>query len=81
MGVEREAVRRWRPGRATRIVGWLVLAALTLSLLVLFIADNFVVVEVRLFTVHRPVRLAWALLLAFGSGLVMGALVVRLWRR
>ena len=50
-------------------------------LLVLFIADNFVMVEIRVFTVHRPVRLAWALLLAFGAGLALGALAMRLWRR
>lgn len=72
---------QWRPGRATRVVGWLVLVAVALSLLVLFIADNFVVVEIRVFTLHRPVRLAWALLLAFGTGLALGALAMRLWRR
>ena len=81
VGVESWSDKRWRPGRATRAVGWLVLVAVLLSLLVLFIADNFVVVEIRVFTVHRPVRLAWALLLAFASGVALGALAMRLWRR
>lgn len=46
----------------------LVVAAVVLALLVLFIADNFVLIEVRLLATRVQVRLAWALLGAFLLG-------------
>ncbi|MBA2470067.1 MAG: DUF1049 domain-containing protein [Chloroflexia bacterium] len=67
----------WRPGRATRVVIWLVLAAVGLALLVFFIADNFVLVDVRLFTFQRRMRLAWALVIAFAVGALFGAVASR----
>ena len=54
--------------------------ATVLVLLVLFIAENFVVVEVRIITRQVEIRLAWALLIAAGLGIVLGLLLPRLWR-
>ncbi|MDQ3654034.1 MAG: LapA family protein [Chloroflexota bacterium] len=67
----------WRPGRATQVVIWLVLLATGLGLLVFFVADNFVLVDVRLFTFQRQMRLAWALLIAFAVGALFGAVAAR----
>ena len=58
----------------------LVLAAAAMGLLVLFIAENFVRVEVRLILVRVETRLAWALLLAGLLGLIAGVLIPRLRR-
>ncbi len=71
--------RPWsrHPSRATRAVIWLVLVATGLALLVFFVADNFVLVEVRLFTFQRQMRLAWALLIAFAVGALFGAIAAR----
>ena len=62
--------RRWTP----RVVAW----AAVLALLVLFVAENFVVVEVRLVLWRAEVRLAWALLLAGALGFLLGWLLPRL---
>ncbi len=53
------------------------LAATGLAMLVFFVADNFVLVEVRLFTFQRQMRLAWALLIAFAVGALFGAIAAR----
>ncbi|HVL24902.1 MAG TPA: hypothetical protein VM450_12515 [Thermomicrobiales bacterium] len=58
----------------------LVVLATVLVLLVLFIAENFVVVEVRIITRQVEIRLAWALLIAAGLGIVLGLLLPRPWR-
>ena len=58
----------------------LALAAVAAAILVLFIAENFVVVEVRLILWEQRMRLAWALLLAGGLGVVLGWLLARLRR-
>lgn len=71
--------RSWRPGRSTQVVFWLVLVATGLALLVFFVADNFVLVDVRLFTFQRQMRLAWALLIAFAVGALFGAIAARRW--
>jgi uncharacterized integral membrane protein len=63
---------RWEPARSTVAVGWLVAVAVFLALLVLFIADNFVLVRIRIFTVQRETRLAWVLLITFGAGALAG---------
>ena len=63
--------------------GWilrLVALATALALVVLFVAENFVVVEIRLVTRQVEVRLAWAMLSASGLGLVAGLLLPRPWR-
>lgn len=69
--------RSWRPGRSNQVVFWLVLVATGLALLVFFVADNFVLVDVRLFTFQRQMRLAWALLIAFAVGALFGAIAAR----
>jgi uncharacterized integral membrane protein len=69
--MERER-RNW----TLRLVGF----ALVAVLLVVFVAENFVVVEVRLLLWRIDVRLAWALLLAGLLGFVLGLLAPRLRR-
>jgi len=54
--------------------------ATALALLVFFIAENFVVVEVRVLTQRLEVRLAWAMLLAALGGVLIGLALPRLWR-
>ncbi len=51
-----------------RLVAW----AVVLALLVLFVAENFAPVEVRLIAWEREIRLAWALLIAGALGYVLG---------
>jgi uncharacterized integral membrane protein len=58
----------------------LVLLALAMVLLVVFVAENFVVVEVRLFFWETDARLAWALLVAALLGFVIGLLLPRMRR-
>ena len=68
-------------GRAQR--NWtirLVAFAVVALLLVIFIIENFVVVEVRLLLWRTEARLAWALLLAGALGFVLGLLFSRLRR-
>jgi len=58
----------------------LVLLATALALTVVFVAENFVIVEIRLLGRQLEVRLAWALLMAGGMGLLLGLLLPRPWR-
>jgi uncharacterized integral membrane protein len=58
----------------------LLAVAVFLSLLVIFIAENFVNVEVRLIFVRVTTRLAWALLLAGVLGFLAGFAAARLRR-
>ncbi len=64
-----------------RRVGLLVAAAIVLGLCAFFVADNFVLVEVRIFTFELQVRLAWALVTAFWLGAVSGVAGAYLWWR
>lgn len=50
----------------------LVLWAIALGLLVLFIAENFLTVEVRLIVGRVQTRLAWALIIAAVLGFLTG---------
>lgn len=59
----------------------LVLLAASLVLVVLFIAENFIVVEVRFFVSKTETRLAWALLTAAALGVAAGFLLGRFRRR
>ncbi len=58
----------------------LVASAVVLALLVLFVAENFAVVEVRLIVWRMETRLAWALLVAGALGFAAGWLLPRLRR-
>lgn len=63
--------------------GWtarLAILAIIAGALVLFIAMNFVTVEVRFFVAKVETRLAWALLVAAALGFVAGLLLPRIWR-
>jgi uncharacterized integral membrane protein len=57
-----------------------VLCAILLAALAIFVAENFVVVEVRLFLWKTEARLAWSLLVAGTLGFGVGILFPRLWR-
>jgi uncharacterized integral membrane protein len=65
----------------TRRLLWLVGIATFFALVVLFVADNFVLIEVRLFGLRIEMRLAWALLFAFLFGGVQGLVLGRFWQR
>ncbi|RIK46798.1 MAG: hypothetical protein DCC58_01900 [Chloroflexi bacterium] len=54
------------------------LFAVLLALLVVFVAENFVVVEVRLLLWRTEARLAWSLLVAGALGFGLGLLFPRL---
>jgi hypothetical protein len=64
-----------------RRVGLLVAVALVLGVCAFFVADNFVLVEVRILTFELQVRLAWALVIAFWIGVLAGGLAMWLWWR
>jgi uncharacterized integral membrane protein len=61
---------------ASRLTG-MAGVALILSILVLFVADNFVLIEIRLVNVRVQTRLAWALLIAVLGGGIVGFLLAR----
>jgi len=56
----------------------LALVAIFFSALTVFVADNFVMVEMHLVFWTLETRLAWSLLLAAGLGFSIGLLVARL---
>jgi len=56
---------------------WLVVAALVSALVMLFVADNFVLIDVRFFNRGIQMRLAWAMIIP----LLAGALIGYLWGR
>lgn len=69
--------------RRRQRVGWtarLVALAVLLSLIVVFIAENFVLVEIRLIFARAETRLAWGLLLSAFLGFLVGMVAPRLWR-
>jgi uncharacterized integral membrane protein len=59
---------------------WLVGLAILLVLLIFFIAENFVLVEIRLIVTRVQVRLVWALVTAFLIGGVTGVLLASMRR-
>lgn len=56
----------------------LALIAIFSTLLTVFVADNFIMVEMRLVFWSLETRLAWSLLLAANLGFWIGLLVARL---
>jgi uncharacterized integral membrane protein len=69
------------PKRQRRRAARLGALAVVLVLLVLFVAENFLTVEVRFFVSKTETRLAWALLTAAALGLAVGFLLGRFRRR
>jgi hypothetical protein len=63
-----------------RLLLWLVVAAMVAALAMLFIADNFVLIEVRFFHRGIQMRLAWAMIIPLLLGLSIGWLGGRLRR-
>jgi uncharacterized integral membrane protein len=59
------------------LIAW----AVVLALLVVFIVENFITVEVRFLFTRTETRLAYALLIAAGLGFLVGYLLPRLRRR
>jgi uncharacterized integral membrane protein len=70
---ERRARRNWTVR--------LIVLAVVLALLVVFVAENFSEVEVRLFVTKERTRLAWALLIASTLGFVIGYITARARKR
>jgi uncharacterized membrane protein YoaK (UPF0700 family) len=62
-----------------RMLG-VVATTVLLGLFTLFVADNFVLVDVRIITIDIQMRLAWALLIPAIGGFVLGYLISRLRR-
>ena len=73
--------RRTRTILTTRRLLWIIGIATFLALVVLFVADNFVLVQVRLVNLRIEMRLAWALLITFLLGTLAGLLLAWLLRR
>ena len=64
----------------TRRMLALVATAVLLGLLTLFVADNFVLVDVRIIAIDIQMRLAWALLIPAIGGFALGYLTRHLRR-
>ena len=85
-GSESDGASSTRPPMLTwRRLLILVGVAIALTALVFFVADNFVLVQIRVFTLRIQARLAWALIvplvLVLGLGWVAHAMWLRLRRR
>lgn len=76
MEQQAKATARKSPGWTARLA----ILAIAMAILILFIAENFVLVEVRLIFVNVETRLAWGLLLSAFLGFVGGLVTPRLWR-
>jgi uncharacterized integral membrane protein len=74
---DKPSIPPWQTWRWTVTMA---LIAVCLTLLTLFVADNFIVVEVRLVFFKLETRLAWSLLLAAALGFAIGLLADRLRR-
>lgn len=59
---------------------WLVIIAALAMLVMLFVADNFVLTEIRFFNRGIQMRLAWAMIIPLLAGGVIGYLWGRLRR-
>jgi uncharacterized integral membrane protein len=68
--------RRWIPSTTRLVALWAI--ALGLLLLVIFIADNFVLVEVRVMHMQIQARLGWVVFIASVIGGLVGLVVGRI---
>jgi len=64
-----------------RRVAALVGVAVFMAACVFFVADNFVLIDVRFFTFFVQMRLAWLVLITFLVGVGSGVVLSWLWRR
>ena len=69
------------PRLSTRRIGVLVALAVLMAAMVFFVADNFVLIDVRFFTIEVQMRLPWLVLITFGVGILSGVGLSWLWRR
>jgi hypothetical protein len=70
-----------RPFLSNRRLGWLAAVTAMVVAIAFFVADNFVIVRVRVFTLDLQVRLAWVMLVCLLCGMVIGATVTWLLSR
>ncbi|MGN6485317.1 MAG: LapA family protein [Thermomicrobiales bacterium] len=70
-----------RPFLTWRRLLVLVAVAILLVALVVFMADNFVLVQIRIFTLRIQARLAWALLVPLLLGIGLGWMAHLAWQR
>lgn len=77
----RVIVRPWRVFRSWSGTMLLVLCAVVAVLLVVFVAQNFIVVEVRLLRWEIDIRLSWALVAASLLGMTVGIIITRVLSR
>lgn len=70
-------MRPWRWLRNWSGTGVLVVWALLSVLLVVFVAQNFIVVEVRLLRWELDLRLAWAIVVAIVAGFAVGVFAAK----
>lgn len=65
---------------SNRRLGWLLLITALIGVVTFFVADNFVIVDVRVLTFDVQTRLAWVMLLCLLIGMAVGAALMALWR-
>ena len=65
------------PILTNRRIAALIGIAIVMGLLALFVADNFVLIELRLINLDIRMRLAWAVLMPLGIGVALGYLAGR----
>jgi hypothetical protein len=68
------------PFLSNRRLGWLLLVTVLVGVVTFFVADNFVIVDVRVFTLDIQTRLAWVMLICLLLGMTVGAALMALWR-
>ena len=78
---DRAIVRPWRVFRGWSGTGRLVVCAFVSLMLVVFVAQNFIVVEVRLLRWAIDVRLSWALVATTLLGMSLGIIITRILSR
>lgn len=74
-------MRNQEPSGQRRWTLWLVIAAVVLALIAIFVTQNYETVEVRLLFWSIEMRLAWAIVLAWLIGVIVGWVVPRRLRR
>lgn len=64
-----------------RRLAWLFLVTAIVAVIAFFVADNFVIVNVRILTWQIQARLAWVMLACLAVGMLLGWALTLLWRR